>query len=279
MNRGERYQRVSRLGRGGFGTVYKCINLETGQLVAVKEVRLAAEPDGNSAEELRSEFELLSRVEHPNIIRLLGHRVGRRHARLFLEWAAGGSLYDMMKHIGALSSGLQEDLVRSYVQQILAALQCLHEHGIIHRDLKPQNVLVDHAGVLRVTDFGLSRLLSDEASVIETVIAGTPRYMAPETIRAGRFSCGSDLWAVGATMSELLTGRTPWSHLQPPHVQQMPSLLHHISNHPDEHPVIPEHISDAAKEFMMQCFRPEPRERGTAASLLQHTFLKREKKE
>ncbi|EKG02059.1 kinase, putative [Trypanosoma cruzi] len=274
---GERYKRVSQLGRGGCGLVYKCFNLNTGQVVAVKEVRLEESTDGDRAEEMRSEFELLSRVSHPNIIRVIGCHVGKKHARLFLEWAAGGSLCDVMKAIDrSFASGLHEDLVQSYVRQILEALQCLHEHGIIHRDLKPQNLLVDHSGRLRVTDFGLSRLVAEGASAVETVVAGTPRYLAPEAISAGRFSCGSDLWAVGATMSELFTGRPPWSHLG---VQQLPSLLYHIANNPEDHPVIPTHISEEAKEFMAQCFRPEPGDRGTAAILLQHPFLTRERGE
>ncbi|KAF8300303.1 putative STE/STE11 serine/threonine-protein kinase [Trypanosoma cruzi] len=274
---GERYKRVSQLGRGGCGRVYKCFNLNTGQVVAVKEVRLEESTDGDRAEELRSEFELLSRVSHPNIIRVIGCHVGKQHARLFLEWAAGGSLCDVMKAIDrSFASGLHEDLVQSYVRQILEALQCLHENGIIHRDLKPQNLLIDHAGKLRVTDFGLSRLVAEGASAVETVVAGTPRYLAPEAISAGRFSCGSDLWAVGATMSELFTGRPPWSHLG---VQQLPSLLYHIANNPEDHPVIPAHISEEAKEFMAQCFRPEPGDRGTAAILLQHPFLTGERRE
>ncbi|EKF30505.1 kinase, putative [Trypanosoma cruzi marinkellei] len=272
---GERYKRVSQLGRGGFGRVYKCFNLNTGQVVAVKEVPLEESSDVNRAEELRSEFELLSRVSHPNIIRVIGYHVGKQHARLFLEWAAGGSLCDVMKAIDrSFASGLQEDLVQSYVRQMLEALQCLHEHGIIHRDLKPQNLLIDHAGRLRVTDFGLSRLVAEGASAVETVVAGTPRYLAPEAISAGRFSCGSDLWAVGATMSELFTGQPPWSHLEN---QYLPSLLYHIANSPEDHPVIPAHISEEAKAFMAQCFRSEPGDRGTAAILLQHPFLTRER--
>ncbi|RNE99991.1 protein kinase [Trypanosoma rangeli] len=277
---GEQYKRVSQLGRGGFGSVYKCFNLTTGEVVVVKEVRLAEHSDKNSnsssAEELRCEFELLSRVTHPHIIRVIGYHVGRRHARLFLEWAAGGSLMDVVKGVGAsFASGVPEDLVHSYVRQMLEALQCLHEHGIIHRDIKPQNMLIDHAGRLRVTDFGLSRLIGEGASAVETTVAGTPRYMAPETISGARFSCGSDLWALGAVMSELFTGRPPWSHLE---THQLPALLYRIANHPEEHPVIPAHISAEAKDFMAQCFRPEPADRGTAASLLQHPFLTRERR-
>ncbi|ESL05865.1 protein kinase [Trypanosoma rangeli SC58] len=274
---GEQYKRVSQLGRGGFGSVYKCFNLTTGEVVVVKEVRLAEHGDNSSgsssAEELRCEFELLSRVTHPHIIRVIGYHVGRRHARLFLEWAAGGSLMDVVKGVGAsFASGVPEDLVHSYVRQMLEALQCLHEHGIIHRDIKPQNMLIDHSGRLRVTDFGLSRLIGEGVSAVETTVAGTPRYMAPETISGARFSCGSDLWAMGAVMSELFTGRPPWSHLE---THQLPALLYHIANHPEEHPIIPAHISAEAKDFMAQCFRPEPADRGTAASLLQHPFLTR----
>ncbi|RNF18726.1 protein kinase [Trypanosoma conorhini] len=99
--------------------------------------------------------------------------------------------------------------------------------------------------------------------------------MAPESIRDGRFSCGSDLWALGAVASELFTGRPPWSHLE---AHQLPALLYRIANHPEEHPVIPAHASAAAQDFMARCFRPEPGDRGTAASLLRHPFLTLERR-
>jgi serine/threonine protein kinase len=233
--------------------------------VAIKEMPI----DG--CEDLRTEFELLQGLQHENIVRLISFEIGRRHARLYLEWAAGGSLADSIRRYPVTD----EALLRRYMTWVLSGLRYLHDRGIIHRDVKPKNILIDHKGVLKLTDFGLSRHL--ESMREKTRTAGTPVYMAPECTQ-GRFGPGSDIWAVGATMSELITRQLPWSHIDP-HILSSPlSLLYYIGSlqgQPGHHPCIPPGISEEAQEFMKKCFAQNPAERGTCAELLEHPWIRR----
>lgn len=257
------YQKLEELGAGNFGVVYKGRH-RTGNLVAIKEMPVKV------AHELKVEFDLLGGLTHPNVITILGFEVGQRHARLFLEWAAGGSLSDTIKKFA-----VDEVLLRSYTHQILLGLKFLHDHNLLHRDIKPRNILIDHKGQLKLTDFGLSRHIGSIQD--KTRMCGTPAYMAPECT-LGRFSVASDIWAVGATMSEIMTREVPWSHLHGGIRNDGMALLFHIGReelqgNPNHHPIIPSALTDEARSFMRICFAPNPKDRGTCESLLQHPFL------
>lgn len=256
------FLKLEELGRGAFGVVYKGRHNHTGQLVAIKEMSVI------DREELRAEFSLAVNLEHENVVKVIHYEVGRHHARLFLEWVAGGSLADAIKHFP-----IEEPLARSYVKQILCGLGFLHEHNVLHRDIKPKNILVDHRGVLKLTDFGLSRHLDSIHD--RTKAAGTPVYMAPECAR-GQFTIGSDIWAVGATLSEMLLRELPWSHIDP-QIQKNPmALLYHIASfqgHRGHHPTIPRNVSRECQEFLEICFAADPKDRQSCKELLQHSWF------
>lgn len=257
-----RFCKMEELGRGAFGVVFKGRHHRTGELVAIKEMAVA------DSEELRVEYNLLLGLKHENIVNVLAFETGLRHARLFLEWVAGGSLADMIKQFP-----MNEALVRNYTRQILQGLGFLHEHNIVHRDVKPKNILVDHRGVLKLTDFGLSRHIDSMRD--RTRAAGTPVYMAPECLK-GKFSVGSDIWAVGATVSEMLTQKLPWSHLAQHILSNQMALLYHIASFngkPGHHPTIPRDASAECQDFMLKCFSPDPLRRGTCAELLEHPWF------
>ncbi|CUG88383.1 protein kinase, putative [Bodo saltans] len=256
------FLKLEELGRGAFGVVYKGRHNHTGELVAIKEMAVA------DSEELRSEFTLAVGLTHENVVRVIHYEVGRHHARLYLEWVAGGSLADAMKVFP-----VEERLARSYIRQILAGLGFLHEHNILHRDIKPKNILVDHRGILKLTDFGLSRHLDSIHD--RTRAAGTPVYMAPECVR-GQFTIGSDIWAVGATLSEMLLRELPWSHIDPLIQRNPMALLYHIGQfqgHRGHHPTIPKNVSAECQNFLEICFAAEPKDRQTCRALLQHPWF------
>jgi serine/threonine protein kinase len=256
------FLKLEELGRGAFGVVYKGRHNHTGELVAIKEMAVA------DSEELRAEFTLSVGLTHENVVRVIHYEVGRHHARLYLEWVAGGSLADAMKVFP-----VEERLARSYIRQILAGLGFLHEHNILHRDIKPKNILVDHRGVLKLTDFGLSRHLDSIHD--RTRAAGTPVYMAPECVR-GQFTIGSDIWAVGATLSEMLLRELPWSHIDPLIQKNPMALLYHIGQfqgHRGHHPTIPKNVSTECQNFLEICFAADPKDRQSCRALLQHPWF------
>lgn len=261
-----RFEKLKEIGKGAFGTVYIGRNTKSGELIAIKE--MAVEDCG----ELEVEYRLLEGIgSHPNVVEVIGYEVGKRHARLFLEWVAGGSLADVLK----MRRISEEGLLANYVRQILLGLQFLHDNNILHRDIKPRNILVTHKGELKLTDFGLSRHLASIGQ--QTRCCGTPVYMSPECMD-GRFSVGSDIWAVGATMTEMITGRLPWSHIDPQIFSNQMALMMHIAKYKGEvshHPVVPPagSVSEECRSFMLKCFAATPTERGTCADLLAHPFL------
>eukprot|EP00758_Cryptobia_borreli_P018631 Tbor_TRINITY_DN715_c0_g1::TRINITY_DN715_c0_g1_i1::g.3358::m.3358 len=257
------YEKLKEIGRGAFGVVYIGRHVKTGELVAIKEMPLAV------AAELRVEYDLLATLKHNNVVEIKGFEIVKDYARLYLEWVAGGSLADILVY----ENIKDERLLSSYTRQIILGLQFLHDNGILHRDIKPKNILVDHVGMLKLTDFGLSRHL--DSIHAQTTCAGTPIYMSPECLE-GRFSPGSDIWAVGATVTEMLTGKLPWSHIENHIFGNQVGLMMHIAKFkgvPGHHPVYPTDVSPECKDFLEICFASNPADRGSCKELLKHPFL------
>lgn len=204
------YTFVRTLGRGAFGEVWladRRTSLITTQ-VALK-MPLVAE---NDIEAVRREAALwLQASGHPNIVPVLDAEVYDGQVVIASEFIAGGSLHDRIARTGSITGASSEASVEDAVritQGILAGLDYLHRAGLTHRDLKPENVLLQD-NIPRLTDFGLARVLKAAAQSEE--IAGTPRYMAPETF-SGSYSAASDLWSVGIILYELLAGGYPPGH-------------------------------------------------------------------
>jgi serine/threonine protein kinase len=229
--------------------------------------------NSTEVDSLEREHRNISGVEHPNVVKILRFEHGDGFARLFLEWCPGGSLTDRI-HKSQIAGRTEpekigEALLRNYTRQIVSGLKFLHDKGILHRDIKPGNILVHYDGTLKLTDFGLSRHTDTIAPI--TDMCGTERYMSPEVCR-GSFSVGGDIWAVGATVTEMASRELPWSHLEPPEKQARIPLCFHICES-GEHPRIPDALSVDAKDFLKICFQQDPKLRGTCGSLLKHPFL------
>jgi serine/threonine protein kinase len=186
------------LGEGSYGKVYECLNID-GSVCAAKLVPLKKGNDerANIAQmEIEREVEILSSLSHPNIVRYLGTGKDQKFLFIFLELMPCGSVSDLLSKYGSF----KETVYRAYTRQILHGLRYLHGERIIHRDVKGRNVLVDHRGTCKLSDFGCSRQLFGQAAAATTLI-GTPRFMAPEVIRSrkgGGSSCGytekADIW-------------------------------------------------------------------------------------
>lgn len=158
-----------------------------------------------------------------------------------------------------------ENLVGVYMTQVLQGLQYLHDQGVIHRDIKGANILTTKDGTVKLADFGVSTSTLASGQDKEAQVVGTPYWMAPEIIQLSGASSASDIWSVGCTVIELLQGKPPYHNLA-----AMPALFAIVN---DDHPPLPEGISAAARDFLMQCFQKDPNLRVTARKLLKHAWI------
>jgi serine/threonine-protein kinase len=200
--RGQRvgkYRILSSIGSGGFGTVYLAKDTWIDKQVALK---VPHRQNGDFSELLR-EPRLLAALNHPNIVTVL---TAEKHASVFfivMEFVAGETLEAVIARAGPL------DLARAldFTCQICNAVDHAHRQGVIHRDLRPANVLVTENDMLKVADFGTSRFL--EIAAHGTTVIGSPPYMAPEQFH-GQAVFASDLYSIGVTMYQMLTGVLPY---------------------------------------------------------------------
>ncbi|KAK7284349.1 hypothetical protein RJT34_19094 [Clitoria ternatea] len=265
-----RWRKGELIGCGAFGQVYVGMNLDSGELLAVKQVLIAASSASKEKlqahiKELEEEVKLLKDLSHPNIVRYLGTVREGDTLNIFLEFVPGGSISSLLGKFGAFP----EAVIRTYTKQLLLGLEYLHTNGIMHRDIKGANILVDNKGCIKLADFGASKQVVELATISGAKsMKGTPYWMAPEVILQTGHSFSADIWSVGCTVIEMATGKPPWSQ----QYQQEVAALFHIGT-TKSHPPIPDHLSVAAKDFLLKCLQKEPILRSSASELLQHPFV------
>jgi len=194
-----KYRILSPLGSGGFGAVYLAEDTWIDKKVAIKVPHRQNLDFG----ELLREPRLLASLSHPNIVTVLTAEKQENVFFIVMEYVAGETLEAIVDREGALDLPLALD----YTCQICNAVDHAHRHGVIHRDLRPGNVLVAETGMLKVADFGTSRFL--EIAAHGTTVIGSPPYMAPEQFH-GKAVFASDIYSLGVTMYQLLTGTLPY---------------------------------------------------------------------
>lgn len=193
------------VGEGTYGVVYKAREKSSGDIVALKKIRLEVEDEGVPSTALR-EISLLKELNHPNIVKLkdVEHQDGRLY--LVFEWLDK----DLKKYMDAVPGPMDMKLVKSYLYQLLKGMDFCHSRGIMHRDLKPQNLLVDRNGVLKLADFGLARafMIPVRAYTHEVV---TLWYRAPEILLGQKtYAPAVDIWSIGAIFAEMVNKRALW---------------------------------------------------------------------
>ncbi|EAW10133.1 serine/threonine-protein kinase [Aspergillus clavatus NRRL 1] len=251
------YQLGDCLGRGAFGSVYRALNWNTGETVAVKQIKLVDLPK-SELRVIMLEIDLLKNLDHPNIVKYHGFVKSVETLNIILEYCENGSLHSISKNFGRFP----ENLVGLYMSQVLHGLLYLHEQGVIHRDIKGANILTTKEGLVKLADFGVA---SRTTGLSESSVVGTPYWMAPEVIELSGATTASDIWSLGCTVIELLEGKPPYYNLQP-----MPALFRIVN---DDHPPLPQGASPAVKDFLMQCFQKDPNLRVSARKLLKHPWI------
>jgi serine/threonine-protein kinase len=255
------YEVEAVLGRGGMGVVFRARQVGLNRLVALKIALNASYTGGHDRERFRREAEAVARLRHPNVVQV--HDVGEADGRPYftMEYIEGGSL---AKKLAGTPQPAQQ--AAQLVATLAGAVQTAHAAGIVHRDLKPSNVLLTSDGTPKITDFGLARRLEDEAGITATGIAlGTPSYMAPEQARARREAVGplADVYALGAILYELLTGRPPFR------AETAAYTIHEVITRDPVPPTRLNHkVPRDLETICLKCLRKEPERRYASAVAL-----------
>ncbi|XP_064643662.1 cyclin-dependent kinase 2-like [Lineus longissimus] len=198
----ENFNKIEKIGEGTYGVVYKARDKKTGDLVALKKIRLDTESEGVPSTAIR-EISLLKELDHINIVRLLDVVHSEKKLYLVFEYLD----QDLKKYLDKSPGGLSPSLIKSYLYQLLQGIAYCHTHRVLHRDLKPQNLLIDKEGNIKLADFGLARAFGVPVrSYTHEVI--TLWYRAPEILLGCKYySVAIDIWGIGAIFAEMVTRR------------------------------------------------------------------------
>ena len=208
LNVGDRvgdYEIVGMLGAGGMGRVYKVRNVISDRIEAMKVLlpNLASEPE--LADRFMREIKVLASFNHPNIAALYTASRIDNQLVMIMEFVDGVSLGDLVKQ-GRIPLADSTD----YICQVLSALSYAHERGVIHRDIKPSNMMLTPQGVIKLMDFGIARTAQDHKLTVTGATLGSLFYMSPEQVKATGVDARSDLYSVGISLYELVTGARPF---------------------------------------------------------------------
>ncbi|XP_043797871.1 uncharacterized protein LOC122717668 isoform X3 [Apis laboriosa] len=201
----QRFDIIKKLGQGTYGKVQLGINKETGQEVAIKTIKKCKIETEADLIRIRREIQIMSSVQHPNIIHIYEVFENREKMVLVMEYAAGGELYDYLSERKVLT----EHEARRIFRQIATAVFYCHKHKICHRDLKLENILLDQVGNAKIADFGLSNVF-DEQRLLNT-FCGSPLYASPEIVKGTPYHGPEvDCWSLGVLLYTLVYGAMPF---------------------------------------------------------------------
>jgi len=199
----DKYQKLEKIGEGTYGIVYKAKDKKTGELLALKKIRLEAEDEGIPSTAIR-EISLLKQLQHPNIVRLYDVVHTEKKLTLVFEFLD----QDLKKYLDVCGdNGLEGHTIKSFLYQLLSGIAYCHQHRVLHRDLKPQNLLINMEGELKLADFGLARAFGIPVrSYTHEVV--TLWYRAPDVLMGSRkYGTAVDIWSVGCIFAEMVNGR------------------------------------------------------------------------
>ncbi|XP_012055826.1 PREDICTED: uncharacterized protein LOC105618903 [Atta cephalotes] len=238
----QRFDIIKKLGQGTYGKVQLGINKETGQEVAIKTIKKCKIETEADLIRIRREIQIMSSVQHPNIIHIYEVFENREKMVLVMEYAAGGELYDYLSERKVLS----EHEARRIFRQIATAVFYCHKHKICHRDLKLENILLDQVGNAKIADFGLSNVF-DEQRLLNT-FCGSPLYASPEIVKGTPYHGPEvDCWSLGVLLYTLVYGAMPFDG------SNFKRLVKQISQSDYFEPKKPSPASPLIKEMLTVC--------------------------
>ncbi|PIA55663.1 hypothetical protein AQUCO_00700166v1 [Aquilegia coerulea] len=292
------FEIIKPISRGAFGKVFLARKRTTRDLFAIKVLKKLDMIRKNDIERILAERNILITVRNPFVVRFFYSFTCRDNLYLVMEYLNGGDLYSLLRNIGCL----EEDVARTYIAELVLALEYLHSLGIVHRDLKPDNILIAHDGHIKLTDFGLSKiglinstvnLSGSEANSTslgepddlhlsfeqpqqieertQQSAVGTPDYLAPEILLGTEHGFAADWWSVGIILFELITGIPPFS-------AECPEMIFdNILNKKMPWPSVPNDMSYEAQDLVNRLLILDPGQRLGANGALEvkaHAFFR-----
>jgi serine/threonine protein kinase/tetratricopeptide (TPR) repeat protein len=254
-----RYQVIEKLGKGGMGEVYKVLDKEINEKVALKLLNPNVADDEKTIERFRSELKYARQISHRNVCRMYDLNKEEESYYITMEYVAGEDLKGSIRRMGPLHPAKAVFIAK----QVCEGLAEAHRLGIVHRDLKPQNIMIDGEGNARIMDFGIARSLKTKGITETGVIIGTPEYMSVEQVEGKEVDHRSDLYSLGIILYEMLTSALPFNGDTPLSV-----ALKHKTDWPSDpreiNPQIPEDLS----RLIFKCLEKDREKRFESAEEL-----------
>jgi len=239
-----KYQILREIARSN-DIIYEALDPTLNRRVALKELAIPPNLSPNEAEDRRRRFrreaEAAGRLSHPNIVAIFDYGTDRDRCYIAMEYLEGQTLRDVIKLRGALPV----DEATRVALALLDALDYAHRHGVVHRDIKPDNVQILPGGHIKLTDFGIARLMDEPSITADGQVFGTPSYMSPEQVAGKPIDQRSDIFSMGVLLYEMLTGRKPFSG------DSVVTITYNIMNRePTPPPGVPEYLSAIIRKAM-----------------------------
>ena len=261
------FKKKKEIGSGSFGRVYLATHVKTNVDYAIKVIDKRNKINIEGKPYFRREIEIMSKIRHPNCVRLFGNFEDENYCYFIMEYIPGGNLFTLMSNNRNI--GLNIYLVASIVRDLASAIYYLHnmDPPIIHRDIKPENILLTNNSKIKLTDFGWSNYINFEGEQRST-LCGTPIYLAPEMIQNSGHDKHVDIWCLGVLLFELLTGIPPFIG------QNRILLMKNIINVNISWPMPPRLPLDPdAKDLISKILKKNPNERISLENMIKHNFF------
>jgi len=253
------------LGAGASGNVSMAVYKPNGMTVAIKSMNIY---DKSKRQQFKNDLKTLGDNNCTYLVRCYGAFFEKGSVKLVLEYMNIGSLDKLIKKTKDNPAPcIPEQILSKITHQMLYGLLYLHKYKhIIHRDLKPANVLINSDGLVKLTDFGITKTLENTDDLCNSFV-GTKAYMSPERISGGNYSYASDLWSLGLIIYELATGMFPYS-FSSNIIQSIDQLLK------DPEPRLPDYIfSPEMMDFVARCLQKDPKDRASLKDLCSHPWI------
>jgi serine/threonine protein kinase/tetratricopeptide (TPR) repeat protein len=254
-----RYQIIEELGRGGMGRVYKAVDTEVNEKIAIKLIKSEIAADKRTIERFRNELKFARKIRHKNVCQMYDLSKEEGNYYITMEFVPGDDLKSLIRRMGRLSPGQAITIA----QQVCDGLTEAHKLGVVHRDLKPQNIMIDQDGNARIMDFGIARSLEGKGITGAGVMIGTPDYMSPEQVEGKETDQRSDIYSLGVILYEMVTGHPPFEGDTPFTIG-----VKHKSEAPKDPKEMNPQIPDDLSHIILNCLEKEKENRYQSAGEL-----------
>ena len=254
-----RFEIIEEIGMGGMGAVYRVVDKQIDEEIALKLLKPEIAADKKTIERFKNELKLARRITHKNVCRMYDLSQEEGTPYITMEYVSGEDLKSLIRRAGQLSAARAISLAKQVGEGLMEA----HRLGVVHRDLKSQNIMIDREGGVHIMDFGIARMLSASQFTEEGVIIGTPHYMSPEQAEGRAADQRADIYALGVIIYEMVTGRVPFDG---------DSALSIALKHKSETPKIPKELSvqipQSLSRLILKCLEKDREQRYQSAEEL-----------